>query len=245
MNDATTRALNELNRRFYAECAEEFAATRDAPWPGWRNLLPLLRGRSHATILDVGCGNARFARFLSTALHAPFLYCGIDASAPLLALAKPALADLPGARLVQADLVLEPLEAPLPADGRFDCVAAFGLLHHVPGESRRRALIRALAERVAPGGFLALTFWDFAHEPRFEGKVVADPPLELASELEPGDVLLRWGAAKSPPRLRYCHHTEPPEEVRLLADLPLYPRLAYASDGRSGRLNRYRVLERR
>jgi tRNA (uracil-5-)-methyltransferase TRM9 len=245
VKDATARALNELNRRFYAESAQEFADTRAAPWPGWRDLLPLLRGRSHATILDVGCGNARFARFLSAELGAPFLYCGIDASAPLLVLAEPALVDLPSARLVHADLVLEPLATLLEADERFDCVAAFGLLHHVPGETRRGALIRALAERVAPAGFLALTFWDFACEPRFEGKVVADPPGALAADLEPGDVLLRWGEAKSTPQLRYCHHTDPAEEARLLTGLPLVPALAYASDGRSGRLNRYRILERR
>jgi hypothetical protein len=45
--------------------------------------------------------------------------------------------------------------------------------------------------------------------------------------------------------LRYCHHTDEAEEARLLADLPLEPRLAFVSDGRSGRLNRYRVFERR
>jgi SAM-dependent methyltransferase len=245
VNDATARALNELNRRFYADSAEEFAATRSAPWPGWRNLLPLLHGRSHAKILDIGCGNGRFASFLAEALHAPFLYCGIDASAPLLALADRALAGLSGARLVHADLVLESPESRLAADERFDFVAAFGLLHHVPGEARRRALIRALAERVSPGGFLALTFWDFAREPRFEGKLARDAPPALVDGLEPGDVLLRWGEAKAPTRLRYCHHVDEAEEARLLADLPLEPRLAYASDGRSRRLNRYRVLERR
>ena len=244
MNDATARALNALNQRFYSDAAEEFAATRSSPWPGWRKLVPLLRERSHVTILDVGCGNGRFASFLSAALGEPFLYCGIDASAPLLALAERALADVSGARLVRADFVLDTPEAVLPAE-RFDCVAAFGVLHHIPQESRRRALIRGLAERVAPGGLLALTFWDFAREPRFEGKVARAGEPDLAKELEPGDVLLQWGEAKSPPRLRYCHYTDAAEEVRLLADLPLSPRLFFASDGRSGQLNRYRVLERR
>jgi SAM-dependent methyltransferase len=244
LNDTTARALNALNQAFYADSAAEFAATRSAPWPGWRKLLPLLRERPAATILDVGCGNARFAAFLSATLGAPFLYCGIDASAPLLALAARALTGVPGVRLLRADLVLEPPDRALP-DERFSCVAAFGLLHHVPQEARRHALIRALAERVAPGGILALTFWEFALEPRFAGRDVRDARPDLAPDLEPGDALLRWGEAGDAPRLRYCHHTDAAEEARLLADLPLVPRLAYASDGRSGRLNRYRVLERR
>jgi tRNA (uracil-5-)-methyltransferase TRM9 len=243
VNDATARALNALNQSFYTHSAALFAATRHAPWPGWRELLPLLRERPARTILDVGCGNGRFARFLAAALGAPFLYCGIDASAPLLALAERALSGVPGVRLLRADLVLEPPGAALP-DERFDCVTAFGLLHHVPQETRRRALLRALAERIAPGGILALTFWDFAREPRFARKTVQPVPPELAGQLEPGDVLLRWGAEGSP-RLRYCHHTDDAEEARLLADLPLEPRLSFVSDGRSGRLNRYRVLERR
>ena len=243
MNDATARALNALNQTFYTESAEQFAATRRAPWPGWQSLLPLVRERCPAAILDVGCGSGRFASFLLRELGAPFLYCGIDASAPLLADAERALAGLPGTRLLLADVVLAPDLHEL-SDERFGCVVAFGLLHHIPQEARRLALLRALAERVAPGGILALTFWDFALEPRFARKAVRDAPPELSGQLEPGDMLLRWGADGSP-HLRYCHYTDAAEEARLLGDLPLAPRLAFASDGRGGRLNRYRVLERR
>jgi SAM-dependent methyltransferase len=243
VNDTTARALNALNQTFYTDSAALFARTRRAPWPGWRELLPLLRGRSTATILDVGCGTGRFASFLCSALDAPFLYCGIDASAPLLADAERTLAGVPGTRLLHADLVLDAPARALP-DERFDGVVAFGLLHHIPLEACRRALVLALAERVAPGGILALTFWDFAREEaRFASKAVRVAPPELEGQLEEGDVLLRWGAEGSP-QLRYCHYTDEAEEARLLADLPLVPRLAFASDGRSGRLNRYRVFER-
>ncbi len=242
MNDATARALNALNRTFYTDSAALFAGTRRDPWPGWRELLPLLRERSAPAVLDVGCGTGRFASFLCSELGAPFLYCGIDASAPLLADAEQALAGIPGARLLCADLVLEAPARTLP-DERFDAVVAFGLLHHIPGEVGRRALIHALAERVAPGGFLALTFWDFAREARFARKRVRETPPELEGQLEVGDVLLRWGAEGSP-RLRYCHYTDAAEEARLLEGLPLAPRLAFSRDGRSNRLNRYRVFQR-
>lgn len=242
MNDATARALNALNQSFYRDSAELFAETRRAPWPGWRELLPLLRRHPNPRILDVGCGNGRFARFLAAELGAPFLYCGIDASAPLLALAAGAVAGLPGARLIEADVVLDPTLGAVP-DERFDCVAVFGLLHHVPGEARRHALVAALAERVASGGMLALAFWDFAREPRFAAKIATELPPDLAGALEPGDVLLRWGRQGSP-RLRYCHHAEPAEEARLLAGLPFESVRAFHSDGRGGRLNRYRLLKR-
>jgi SAM-dependent methyltransferase len=244
VKEATALALNALNQLFYTDSAALFDETRRAPWPGWREILPLFRERPVATILDVGCGNGRLARFLTTELGAPFLYFGIDASAPLLSAAANAVEGLTGARLLRGDLVLEPPERVLP-DGPFDCVVAFGLLHHIPGEARRRALIRALARRVAPGGILALAFWDFAGEPRFAAKALSGALLaEVADDLEPGDHLLRWGAEGSV-RLRYCHHADEAEQTRLLAGLPLQPRLSFASDGRSGRLNRYRVLERR
>lgn len=240
MNDVTARALNALNQSFYTHSSALFDETRRAAWPGWREILPLLRGRRIATVLDVGCGNARFARFLEAELGAPFLYCGIDASAPLLAAAAQAIVALEDSRLLRADLVLEPLARSLP-DEEFDCVAAFGLLHHIPAESRRRALIETLASRVAPGGFLALAFWDFADEPRIAAKDMgASLSPEIADALEPGDHLLRWGPEGSG-RLRYCHHADEAEIERLLDGIGLEPGPEFSADGRNGRSNRYRV----
>ncbi len=172
----------------------------------------------------------------------PFCTAGSTPAHPSWRSRETELAGLSDIRLLRADLVLEPADRALP-DETFAFVGVFGLLHHVPGESRRRDLLRALTQRVAPGGFLALAFWDFAREPRFERKILASPPAEIRDDLEPGDVLLRWGAEGSS-ELRYCHHTDEAEELRLLADLPLVSRLAFSSDGAHGRSNRYRVLER-
>jgi tRNA (uracil-5-)-methyltransferase TRM9 len=249
VNDASARALNALNQIFYTDSAALFDETRRAAWPGWLEILPLLQSRvgprrAVARVLDVGCGNARFARFLESELGAPFLYCGIDASAPLLASAARSITELAGARLLRADLVLESAANLLPEE-TFDCVAAFGLLHHIPGESRRRALLEALAARVARGGFLAVAFWDFGHEPRLAAKdMSAAVPPEVAGALEPGDHLLRWGPEGSG-RVRYCHHADDAEIDRLLDEIGLEPGLAFDADGRSGRSNRYRVQFRR
>ena len=89
MKDETLRTLNAINRAFYRDSAPSFDATRDAPWPGWKPLLPLLKLQEDAPlrILDLGCGNGRFSHFLSRELSTPFDYTGLDASDPLLQLA--------------------------------------------------------------------------------------------------------------------------------------------------------------
>ena len=43
MNRETIDRLDGINRDFYATHAEDFLATRAAPWPGWTRLLPHLR----------------------------------------------------------------------------------------------------------------------------------------------------------------------------------------------------------
>ena len=55
--------------------------------------------------------------------------------------------------------------AALPS-GPFSLVALMGVLHHVPGRETRAALVAAAADRLAPGGLLALTLWRFAGRPR-------------------------------------------------------------------------------
>jgi SAM-dependent methyltransferase len=248
MDDATRRALGELNAAFYSDHAEEFSATRSRPWPGWERVaLRLVDAAAHVprpSVLDVGCGNGRLLRFLAETLGRPFDSVGLDASRELLALAATQVET--GVRLVQHDFVTAPAGLVLPpAAGRgHQLVALFGVLHHVPSRERRRALVEAAAECTAPGGMLALCLWQFAQRERFADHIVAwDDVPELAidrSQLEAGDHLLRWGQAA----VRYCHFVDA-VEAEELADLPgLSVVERYDADGRSGDLNRYILLVR-
>ena len=69
MKPETVHALHAVDRRFYTERAEEFSGTRERPWKGWTGMLariePLLP--EEPRVLDIGCGNGRFARFLEGA----------------------------------------------------------------------------------------------------------------------------------------------------------------------------------
>lgn len=251
MTPRTAQALAAINQRFYAEDgAEAFHRTRSAPWPGFERIAEAVQGRPGTAqtlrLLDVGCGNGRLGRYLRDSLDATMDYTGVDASPALLAHARAALGA--GADLRTHDLVGCSPSA-LPA-GPFDCVAAVAVLHHIPGAEMRRALVRALSDRLAPGGLLVLTAWRFDRLPRVQRHLLpwheynqgAGAPIDM-DDLEAGDHLVRWG--DDPAQLRYCHLVDD-DELSAAADAAgLRTVLRYDADGRSNHLNGYLLLERR
>lgn len=257
MNAFTRNQLLALNDAFYRTHAQAFDASRGhRAWPGWQTLLdwlvPADRPRNAPLrVLDIGCGNARLARFLHDSGFG-LNYQGVDANPALLESARARLpSDLADhCRLSLQNFLLS--EAPgseLP-DGPFDLIALMGVLHHVPGRDWRLALLRSAAERLAPGGLLTLATWQFADRERFVRHTLAwsapgdvlGAPIEL-DHLEPGDRLLRFGDEQaSPPR--YCHQVSDSEFDDWPRELGLAALAEYRADGAEGDLNRYWILKR-
>jgi len=252
MDEKTVRGLNAINRSFYGATAAEFSETRRDPWPGWEQLPPLIEehlpGRALG-VLDAACGNGRFGAYLADALparRADLRYCGLDASAPLLAAARERHLPFAEVAMQLGDLVETPLE-PLLAGRAFSLITLFGVLHHVPSECLRQQLLRTLAAHLEPGGLLALAIWRFAAFERFRARLrsweefnrTAREPVDV-TQLESGDHLLPWG--EDGHAVRYCHAMSDEEMLRLLAAAPLRVVASYTADGREGGLNRYFVL---
>ncbi len=231
MNKITIERLNQINREFYERTASSFDESRGEPWPGWNNLLPYLR--SPLSVLDVGCGNGRFGRFLADHLGIGLSYHGVDNNPTLLERARLSLAGVP-ARLEIRDVITHP-----PAEGQYDLVALFGVLHHVPGGEQRRAFIQTLAHRVAPGGYLAFAAWCFYEYERFRARVVPWPD-DL--DVEPHDYLLDWRRGER--ALRYCHYVDEAEHADLIAASGLTEVITFRADGRTNDINRYSLLRR-
>jgi SAM-dependent methyltransferase len=233
MNQATVRRLNAINEHFYQQHAAAFDSARQAPWSGWERVL-----------VHTDLGRVRFAP----------AYCGLDSSSELLAAARSW--GEPEWRLIEGDLVMEDL-LPAAPEETFDLVVCFGVMHHIAGEANRRGLLERMAGRVAPGGILAVSFWQFGMDPRFARRVQeweefnrsSARPVDL-EQLEPGDHLLYWGeipqgfSTESPAKSRYCHYADPGEVERLVDGLPLSQVDAFTADGKSGDLNLYRILTR-
>ena len=248
MDAATVDLLNAYNRRFYERHAASFDDKRRSPWPGWERVTALLARTRRPSILDAGCGNARFGLYADERRGGPIDYVGVDVSTDLLRFA--AARCPPHWRFVAADLVAGGL--PIAAGKSFDLVSCFGVLHHVPGEATRRVLLESLAGRVGKGGHLAVSFWRFGTRERFrrralerhEARAWGVESLE-PTDLEENDFLLPWGNAADGDRpARYCHFVDRPEAERLVSGLGLIQIDEFAADGHEGDLNHYCFLRR-
>ncbi|MEM6455594.1 MAG: hypothetical protein AAF772_10900, partial [Acidobacteriota bacterium] len=112
-------------------------------------------------------------------------------------------------RLAARWLVADLLAAPALTDAtRWSWIVLFGVLHHVPGAARRRALLCDLARRLAPGGVLAVSLWRFRDDPRQRRKCLDEAAVRAAGidpqRLEPGDHLLSFHGDRRVPRFA-CH----------------------------------------
>jgi len=266
MDLKTADILRKLNNDFYREQSATFAATRQAPWPGWQRCLERGRGvfpistsyadEPHRTetgktprplsVFDLGCGNLRFEVFLTSRFPAiDFSFYAVDSCDDLLP-------ETPAVSYQHLD-VLEALHqgqnlnALLTAPA-CDLSVAFGLLHHVPLPEHRAEIMTTLVNQTRPGGRIIVSLWQFLRDPaRAEKAQVthgrALRELGLPEGLDPGDYLLGW--KNLPGVYRYCHSFSDTEVDALAASVADQVTLVdrFSSDGRTGNLNTYLVLE--
>ena len=231
MDDSLVRKLVELNTEFYARFADPFAASRSTPQPGFARLLEYLPN-SPFSVLDVGCGNGRFGRFLYDAglLRS---YVGVDVTPALMA------------KIVEfeGELFVRDISLPdsLQGLGKFDLVVCLATLQHIPGQSNRLRLVHELATHLEPVGLLVLSNWQFLNSSRQRRKI---RPWSLVgieqAQLEPNDFLLSWERGGN--GVRYVAHLDDKttEEMAKLAELHVVNQ--FTSDGREGNLNLYTIL---
>ena len=241
MNIAET--LDAVNQRFYAHHADGFHQTRQHPWPGWKTILPHLNPNELQRIVDVGCGNGRFAQFLALDLKGistSLLYFGYDREAQLLAQATQMSLPFKCEWLVwdwmKGD-AMRSLE-------KSDLAVAFGVLHHIYGFENRLRFLRDLVNTLDTHGILVVSTWNFGANPRYQSKYLDRNTICDDHDIDPGkleahDYFLGFGHKN--PHPRYCHWVSDSEMREVEAELKLsHPNLEARHPVQGGDdLNRY------
>jgi SAM-dependent methyltransferase len=250
MDETIVHALLEINRRFYQDYAEPFAATRRRIQDGVRQaVVNLPDGR----YLDLGCGSGSLAEFwlrprLDDSMRQG-LYLGVDFSAGLLAEARAGLpSKMPdglGIAFQQRDLMSK--EWPDGLDGvPFDGILAFAVLHHLPGRENQYDFASKVRSLIKPGGRFILSVWQIQNSPKLLSR---RQPWEAAGlsddQVEEGDVLLDWRqSSKGSPQsagLRYVHLFSE-DDLHAMAEATGWQvKSSSYHDGHTGNLGLYQV----
>ena len=253
---STAERLSYVTSEFYAQQTQSFSATRQMPWQGWQQCLdamPQLLVGEKPSVLDVGCGNLRFARFLrDEAGIVPAKYFAVDNCRSLVESGE-ADTHISELAFIELDVIKSLLDGTLSSRltvPACDLVVAFGFLHHVPEAQKRIQLLRTLLDRTKSGGFVCVSFWQFMNSQKLAAKAQETTAQGLralgidASELEEHDYLIGWQDKAN--TWRYCHHFSQEELDELLASLgpDVHVCAQFSADGKDNNLNRYVILQR-
>lgn len=194
-------------------------------------------------LLDVGCGNGRFERFLLQHTITLSSYTGLDASPVLLEIAQEHASALPHVSTYKpVDLTLQKSWPSISPD--FDVVVMLAVLHHIPSHTLRLELIKHMASLLKPKGVLIISLWHYETDVRFQRKIIPwDQVPEIPrSELEVGDYVLSWNNDSD--TMRYVHVFDQGEIEELVRSSGLHQIKAFWADGQNQRLNQYLVLSK-
>jgi ubiquinone/menaquinone biosynthesis C-methylase UbiE len=203
MNKDKALQIIAENRKSYNTIAEDFDIARQTAWPEFEFLKPYIKEGDR--ILDIGCGNGRLFKYLSTNYQLPTTnYVGVDQSEELIKIATHSSLKLRRARKNNPDAdfrVADIFNLPF-KDGEFDAVAGIAFLHHIPSQELRAKCLKEIYRVLAPGGILFLTNWNL-----FQMKLIKKYKLRIwdfflpHSGLDAGDF---WISFQEQPR--YYHH---------------------------------------
>lgn len=232
MDSKTAERLIDINREFYRRFADHFAETRKNPLPGFRILLDYLPP-TVSNVLDIGCGEGRFGRFLQQHFRIE-RYTGIDFSRELTDRA---------ALQIEGEFLFRDISSPgfLNGLGQYDLIISLATLQHIPGRRTRLEIIRELNQHLASDSRLVLSFWQFLSSDRQIKKI--RPWSEVGinrDEVEDNDYLLTW--KRGGIGLRYVAYIDQDEIMWLAKNAGLRIADTFYADGMEGDLNLYAVL---
>lgn len=232
MREGIVERLLAINRDFYRQFATPFAETRMHPQPGFFQLIEFIP-RPCDKMLDVGCGEGRFGRFVlehDLVEH----YTGVDFSQELVDIA---------ASSIEGEFFLRNLirQGSLNGLGEFNLIACLASMQHIPGRSNRLNLLQEMRDHLAAGGIILLSNWQFMDSERQRNKIADWSQVNVdPTELEENDYLISW--RRDGLGFRYVNYINSNEIEWLANSVGLKVSRQFRADGREGNLNLYSIL---
>lgn len=138
----------------YDQIAKEFDTTRQYNWKEFEIFLPYIKDNDK--LLDIGCGNGRFYKFISK--HRKVKYTGLEKSKNLIKAAK----KQNKAKFVQGDMLSLPFK-----DNSQNTITAIASIHHIPSKELRKKAIREMNRTLDKEGTLIITAWNL-FQPKYK-----------------------------------------------------------------------------
>lgn len=179
--------INKTTTEFYNAVADSFSETRQQHWEGWEKALPYFENCNR--VLDLGCGNRRFTKFLNE----NGISCKVENIDNFTW----------DEEVKQVDIIEELLNDNLNLDS-YDVAVCFGVMHHLPGADMRLRLLKELTK----SKIAIVSFWQFLRDERIFKKAketteVAKSRLGIKN-LEENDYFLSWKDRSDV--FRFCHN---------------------------------------
>lgn len=264
MDEITAHKLIALTSEFYRHNARSFSETRQHAWGGWEKVADtcnLILQEPQLSVLDMACGNLRFARFLENKLicsnsqnRSVDIYA-IDNCQELAS--KNGMDHNPSFTNRKDNVqihfqkldILEELSRKKLSENvsapECNMTVCFGFMHHVPIAAWRTQLLNSLIDHTAQGGHIAVSFWQFLKNEKLRKKAEKATAQGCAAYnitfTDTNDRLLSWQDSTS--TFRYCHNFDDAEIDQLLQDVS--PQAELISRFIADNLNTYIVLNRR
>lgn len=202
LNEGINEVIN-LNKEFYKKHLESFDKSRSYGfWEGFEEILPFIP--ENLSILDLGCGNARFLKFLKENKLQIRDYLGIDNNPQFI---EENSKKYPRFRFEIKDVILDNISL----TSKYSLVVGFGITHHIPSKELRNDWFLKMSKLVASKGILVLSFWNFDVKK-------ADKSFKIQSyKQEAGDYFLGWKGDFS--THRFCHFFDEDEIKEIIEKL--------------------------